>query len=95
MATLTICGLDEGTMARLRMRAARHGRSIESEVQAILHDVLVPPATAGGLGTRIRERFAGLGELELPPRDDPASGRSQSAIRSPGLCGESASCCYQ
>jgi plasmid stability protein len=71
MATLTIRGLDDETKARLRVRAAQHGRSMESEVRAILHDVLAPPPTApGGLGTRIRARFAGLGELDLPTRDD-------------------------
>jgi plasmid stability protein len=71
MTTLTIRGLDEETKARLRVRAARHGRSMESEVRAILHDVLAPPpTTAGGLGTRIHARFAGLGELDLAARDD-------------------------
>ena len=36
MATLTIRQLDERTHARLRLRAARHGRSVEAEVRAIL-----------------------------------------------------------
>jgi plasmid stability protein len=71
MATLTIRGLDEETKARLRVRAARHGRSMESEVRAILNDVLATPSTVtGGLGTRIHARFAGLGELDLPARED-------------------------
>lgn len=70
MGTLTIRGLDDETKARLRVRAARHGRSMESEVRAILHDALVPPSAARGLGTRIRARFAGLGELNLPDRDE-------------------------
>lgn len=70
MASLTIRGLDEETKARLRVRAARHGRSMESEVRAILHDVLVPPPGAGGLGTRIHSRFATLGQLELPDRHE-------------------------
>ena len=36
MATLTIRGLDEGTKARLRLRAASHGTSMEGEARAIL-----------------------------------------------------------
>lgn len=72
MASLTIRGLDEETKGRLRVRAARHGRSMESEVRAILHDVLAPPSGAGGLGTRIHARFAALGQLELPDRDEAA-----------------------
>lgn len=70
MASLTIRGLDDETKARLRVRAARHGRSMESEVRAILHDALAPPAGTGGLGTRIHARFAAPGELHLPGRDE-------------------------
>ncbi|MDQ6785105.1 MAG: Arc family DNA-binding protein [Actinomycetota bacterium] len=72
MATLTVRGLDEETRARLRMRAARHGRSMEAEVRAILHDVLLPPPQAGGLGTRMHARFATAGgvELDLPARTE-------------------------
>lgn len=36
MGTLTIRQLDERTHARLRGRAAEHGRSVEAEVRAIL-----------------------------------------------------------
>jgi hypothetical protein len=45
------------TRARLRERVARNGRSIEAEVRAILHELLDPPPSAGGLGTRIHARF--------------------------------------
>jgi antitoxin FitA len=70
MATLTIRKLDEETKARLRVSAARHGRSMEAEVRAILADALPQPSSAGGLGSRIHARFAALGgaELELPKR---------------------------
>jgi len=72
MTTLTIRGLDDETRARLRVRAARHGRSMEAEVRAILHDALKPPGQAGGLGSRIHARFVAAGgvELEPPPRSD-------------------------
>jgi len=71
MATLTIRGLDPETHARLRVEAARHGRSMEAEVRAILQDWLRPGPGEHGLGSRIRSRFQGLeGDLELPGRRD-------------------------
>jgi plasmid stability protein len=70
MATLTIRGLDDGTKARLRVSAARHGRSMEAEVRAILADVLPPQPPSGGFGSRVHARFASVGgaELDLPDR---------------------------
>ena len=70
MATLTVRGLDDDLRARLRVRAAGHGRSMEAEVRAILRDTLSEPR--GGLGTRIHSRFAALGgaDLQLPTRHE-------------------------
>ena len=69
MATLTIRGLDPVTHARLRVEAARHGRSMEAEVRAILHERLMLSPAEHGLGSRIHARFQGLdGDLELPDR---------------------------
>lgn len=70
MATLTVRGLDDATKTRLRVRAARHGRSMEAEVRAILEDALPPQSSSGGLGSRIHARFAAIGgaELDLPTR---------------------------
>lgn len=72
MASLTIRGLDAETHARLRVQAARHGRSMEAEVRAILRERLTSPASERGLGTRIHQRFAALGgaDLELPERGE-------------------------
>jgi len=72
MATLTVRGLDEETHARLRVRAAQHGRSMEAEVRAILHDTLSSPVPERGLGSRIHARFAALGgaDIEPPTRRD-------------------------
>jgi plasmid stability protein len=65
MATLTIRGLDPVTHARLRVEAARHGRSMEAEVRAILHERMMQGNGERGLGSRIRARFRGLeGDLE-------------------------------
>lgn len=69
MTTLTIRGLDPQTHARLRVEAARHGRSMEAEVRAILHERLGPRSAERGLGTKIHERFKDLdGELQIPDR---------------------------
>jgi plasmid stability protein len=72
MATLTIRGIDDDTKARLRVRAAHHGRSMEAEVRSILEEALPPRRPAGGLGSRIHARFADTGgaALDLPPRSE-------------------------
>lgn len=72
MATLTIRQLDERTKARLRVRAAHHGRSMEEEAREILRAALHESSSStGNLAERIRRRIAPFGgvELELPPRD--------------------------
>ena len=76
MATLTIRQLDEKTKARLRVRAAQRGRSMEAEAREILRSALSapsPPRSGGNLADAIRRRFAPFGgvELELPPREPP------------------------
>jgi plasmid stability protein len=69
MTTLTIRGLDPDTHARLRIEAARHGRSVEAEVRAILRERLALQGSERGLGSKIHKRFAGLeGELQAPDR---------------------------
>ena len=70
MATLTIRDLDDEVRDQLRIRAARHGRSMEAEVRAILRDTLARSAASSGLGQRIKQRFAALGgvELDVPER---------------------------
>ena len=72
MATLTIRDLDDEIRALLRIRAAQHGRSMEAEVREILRNAVTQPATQTGLGSRIHEFFADLGdvELDLPERTD-------------------------
>lgn len=74
MATMTIRNLDDDVKARLRVRAAQHGHSMEEEVRNILRAAVNPdPAarTGAALVQDIRarvERFGGF-ELELPPRE--------------------------
>ena len=72
MATLTIRQLDEKTKARLRIRAAHHGRSMEEEAREILRSSLTAARPAKrNLAETIRRRFAAFGgvKLELPRRD--------------------------
>jgi plasmid stability protein len=67
MATLTIRKLNDDIKTGLRLRAAAHGQSMEEEVRQILKRAVQSPS--GGdkvLGTRIRNRFAALGGVELP-----------------------------
>jgi plasmid stability protein len=72
MATLTIRDLDPSVKERLRIRAAQNGRSMEEEARAILKAATVKERhPERGLGTRIRQRFAKYGgvELAIPPRE--------------------------
>ena len=72
MATLTVREFDDDLRDQLRVRAARHGRSMEAEVREILRDALTRPPSSTRLGSRIHQRFAvgGGAELELPARRD-------------------------
>jgi plasmid stability protein len=71
VAAMSIRNLDERVMELLRMRAARHGRSMEAEVRAILVDAVREPDEGPNLAQAIMARFSELGgvELDLPPRD--------------------------
>ena len=67
MATLTIRDLEEELRAKLRVRAASHGRSMEAEVRAILRTALTRTVSDAGLGSRVHQRFAAIGGVELDP----------------------------
>jgi plasmid stability protein len=74
MASITIRNLDEKLKQHLKMRAARHGRSMEDEALDILRTALAEDsATPQDLGLAIRRRFAPFGGVELPtvPREQP------------------------
>jgi plasmid stability protein len=71
MATITIRMLDESTKDRLRVRAARHKRSMEDEARNILRAALAAEsATPRNLGRTIHDRFKSLCgvDLALPER---------------------------
>jgi plasmid stability protein len=71
MATMTIRNIDDQLKVRLRMQAARHGRSMEDEARDILRTALsTEPEGGASLYEAIRALVEPLGgvELELPPR---------------------------
>lgn len=71
MASLTVRNLDPTVKERLRVRAARHGRSMEEEVRHILQDVAGPAEPSQNLSSIALSLFGaerGI-ELELPPRE--------------------------
>jgi plasmid stability protein len=71
MATLTIRNVDAAVKERLRLLAARHGRSMEAEARTILSEAVstVRDQPEPNLAEAIQRRFAPLGgvDLELPP----------------------------
>jgi antitoxin FitA len=69
MATLTIRNVDAELKERLRLRAARHGRSMEAELRRILSDALGGEKNREpNLAEAIRRRFLPLGGAdELAP----------------------------
>ena len=71
MASLTIRNLDEQTKEQLRVRAARHKRSIVEEARNILREALpANTVTRRDLANAIRRRFEPFGgcDIELPAR---------------------------
>ncbi len=72
MAAITIRNLDDDLKSRLRLRAARHGQSMEEEARSILRSALrAEPLSGQSLVDSIRamvEPYGGI-DLELPPRE--------------------------
>lgn len=73
MGAMSIRNLDDHVKERLRVRAAAHGRSMESEVRAILVEAVSGPDDPGSLFVALLERVGDLGgvDLDLPPRSTP------------------------
>ena len=72
MATLTIRRLDDGVKARLRVRAAQNGRSMEEEARHLITAALAKqPKRPMNFFEAIRSYIEPLGgvELEIPPRE--------------------------
>jgi plasmid stability protein len=73
MESLTIRNIDSRLKARLRVRAARHGRSMEEEIRVILREAVASDsAVSNNLAASIARRMKKAGggvELEIPPRE--------------------------
>ena len=66
MASITIRRLPENTKRRLRIRAARNGRSMEQEARELLEAGLArTEPKSENLGEIIHRRFAALGGVDL------------------------------
>jgi plasmid stability protein len=73
MASITIRRLDEAIKARLRVRAAHHGRSMEEEAREILRNGLQAQAPKElDLAAAIRRHVVPIGGIDLVlPRREP------------------------
>lgn len=71
MASITIRNLDDEVKARLRLRAAGRGRSMEEEARAIVREAVDREPEPENLARFIHECFAPFGgvELALPTRE--------------------------
>ncbi len=73
MATLTVRGLDEALVRKLKVRAAQNGRSAEAEHRAILHETLAGDSSADArrqAAARLRAFRESLGDRTFPPSQD-------------------------
>lgn len=75
---MTIRDIEDSLKECLRVRAARHGRSMEEEARQVLRQSLLREESTIGLGTSLAQRFSGVGGVDLPdvarslPRRAPA-----------------------
>lgn len=87
MASLTIRDLEDSLKLGLRMRAARHSRSMEEEVRQILRQALQADTAVPqqDLASRIRARAAAVGgfELKIAPREPAREPPDLNAVVSP------------
>lgn len=68
MASLSVRKIDEETLKRLRVRAARHGVSMEEEVRRLIREAVSGPERLGDLALQLFGPDHGV-ELPLPERE--------------------------
>ncbi len=68
MTELLVDEIEDDVLEKLQKRALSHGRSTKEEVREILRNaVRTEDNTRPGLGTRLADRFRGIGlEQEIP-----------------------------
>lgn len=69
MSSVTIRKLPDETHRALKLRAALHGRSTESEIRTILENAVRPKV---GLGTKLAEIGRDIGGIEFEVSRDKA-----------------------
>lgn len=79
MAALTIRNLDDSVKAKLRVRAAHNGRSMEAEVRAILSDALGGDRAAPHSPDSPR-KVAETGTTHAPPSEPEAAARQGDGL---------------
>ena len=67
MANLSVRKIDESTYEQLRVRAAKHGVSMEEEVRQILKRAVSAPERLGDLALNVFGPDHGV-DLEIPSR---------------------------
>lgn len=67
MASLSVRKLDDETLSRLRIRAAKRGVSMEEEARRILKEAVSAPDQLGDLALRVFGPKHGI-DLQLPER---------------------------
>ena len=67
MANLSVRRIDDETYEQLRVRAAKHGVSMEEEVRQILKRAVSAPEKLGDLAQVVFGPDHGV-ELDIPPR---------------------------
>jgi antitoxin FitA len=84
MASITIRKLPENTKRRLRLRAARNGRSMEQEARELHQAALQQPESPQqNLAEAIRKIFAPLGgvKFQIPKREPIPEDRIRKLFR--------------
>lgn len=69
MPSLSVRKIDEKTMQRLRIQAAKHGASMEEEVRQIIKQAVSTPENLGDLAVRLFSPAYGGDKLKLPERE--------------------------
>jgi plasmid stability protein len=80
VASRSIRDLDDAVKEKLRLRAARNGRSMEAEIRDILTAAVTDDAPRNDLFSALAERFTNLDGVDL---DLPAGGTPPRAASLP------------
>jgi plasmid stability protein len=69
MPSISVRKIDDETLRLLRIRAAKHGASMEEEVRQILKRAVSTPDSLGDLAVKLFSPAYGNDELILPERE--------------------------